>query len=107
MNDNQSTPQYALFGRLFWMAFGPGLLAIISMHIVLNGTGWFTSADYLFFATLAAMLLGRWLEVLGGQPLTVYGEPATLKDFYRYVMFVVGIGGALWVLANTFGNRGV
>jgi hypothetical protein len=106
MDKNQSTPQFALFGRLVWMALGPGLLAITAIHIFLNGKGWHTPADYVFFATLAAMVLGRWLEILGGQPLNSDGEPATPKDFYRYVALVLGVGVALWVLANAFGNRG-
>ena len=106
MDINQPTPGFAGLGRLVWMALGPMFLAVISIHIFLNGTGWHTPADYVFFAILATMILGRWLEVLGGVPLTSVGEPATKKDFYRYVAFVLGAGLAIWILANTFGNRG-
>jgi hypothetical protein len=106
MDMDQPTPGYAGLGRFVWMALGPGLLAITAMHIFLNGTGWHTPADYFFFATLAAMILGRWLEVLGGHPLTGVGEPATPKDFYRYILVALAAGITLWILVNVFGNRG-
>jgi hypothetical protein len=106
MDTNQPTPGYAGFGRLFWVVLGPMLLSITTMHIFLNGTGWHTAADYVFFAILATMILGRWLEVLGGVPLTSTGEPATPRDFNRYVVFVLGAGIAIWITVNAFGNRG-
>jgi hypothetical protein len=106
MDTNQPIPSFAGIGRLVWMALGPMVLAITTMHIFLKGTGWHTPADYVFFATLAVMILGRWLEVLGGVPLTSVGEPATRKDFYYYIAFVLGSGLAIWIVANAFGNHG-
>ena len=103
---NQSTPLFAPLGRLVWMALGPVILSITTMHLYLKGTGWHTPADYIFFATLAVMILGRWLEVLGGIPLTSVGEPATRKNFYKYVAWVLGAGVAIWIIANAFGNHG-
>jgi hypothetical protein len=106
MEKNQNTPAFAALGRLVWMALGPGFLALVTMHIYLNGTGWHTPADYVFFATVGVMILGRWLEVLGGVPLTSVGEPATRKDFYQYVAWVLAAGLAIWIIANAFGNHG-
>jgi hypothetical protein len=106
MERNQFTPGSAALGRLLWMALGPAVLVITTMHIFLKGTGWHTPADYVFFATLAVMVLGRWLEALGGAPLTSVGEPATSKDFYRYVASLLGAGVTIWILANAFGNHG-
>ena len=107
MDNDKSSSGFAALGRLVWMALGPMVLALTTMHIFLNGTGWHTPADYVFFATLAVMILGRWLEVLGGVPRTSVGEPATLKDFYRYVASVLGAGLTIWIIANAFGNRGL
>jgi hypothetical protein len=106
MDTKQPTPGFVGLGRVIWVAFGPMLLAVTTMHIVLEGTGWHTPADYVYFAILAMMILGRWLEVLGGVPQTSTGEPATQKDFYRYVVFVLATGLAIWIVANAFGNRG-
>jgi hypothetical protein len=106
MEKNQSTPLFAALGRLVWMALGPMALALTTMHIYIYGTGWHTTADYVFFATLGVMILGRWLEVLGGIPLTSVGEPATRKDFYQYVSLVLVAGLAIWIVANALGNHG-
>ena len=106
MEKNQSAPTFAALGRLVWMALGPGLLAITTMHIYLYGTGWHTIADYVFFAILGVLMLGRWLEVLGGVPLNSVGEPATRKDFYEYVALVLGAGLVIWIISNAFGNHG-
>jgi hypothetical protein len=61
--------------------------------------------DYLFFGVMAAMALGRWLEVRGGSPRTSDGEPATEKDFHRYLALLLGGGVTIWLLANAFGNH--
>jgi hypothetical protein len=106
MEKNRSTPLSTALGRLIWMVLGPGFLAITTMHIYLYGTGWHTTAHYVFFATLGVMILGRWLEVLGGVPLNSPGEPATRKDFYEYVAFVLGAGLVIWIIANALGNHG-
>jgi hypothetical protein len=88
------------------MGAGPMVLAVTTIFIFLEGKGWHTAADYVFFATLGAMVLGRWLEMLGGNPLTSEGRPATRKDFYQYVALILGGGVTLWVLANALGNQG-
>jgi hypothetical protein len=93
-------------GRFVWMVLGPMFLALTANHIFLNGTGWHTPADYVFFATLAVMILGRWLEVLQRIPLTSISQPATRKDFYLYAAFVFSAGLTIWIIANAFGNHG-
>jgi hypothetical protein len=106
MYEDQSSPGFAQFGRLLWIALGPGVLAISAMYIFLEGTGWYTPADYVFFTALAAMILGRWLEVLGGHPLTGVGEPATPQDFHRYIVVALIAGLSLWIVVNALGNQG-
>jgi hypothetical protein len=81
-------------------------LALTTSQIFLEGTGWHTPADYAFFAVLATMILGRWLEVLRGVPLTSCDEPATRKELNRYVTYVLIVGLAIWIFANAFGNHG-
>jgi hypothetical protein len=107
MNTEPSSPGFAQLGRILWVALCPALLAITTIHIYQNGTGWHTPADYLFFAILTAMILGRWLEVLGGHPLTGTGEPATPEDFRRYVVITLAVGFTIWILVNAIGNHGV
>jgi hypothetical protein len=95
-----------LLGRSFWIMFGPMLLTAAGLMILFNpGTGWQTGADITFLATLVAMILGRWLEYAGGEPVTGTGEPSTPAHFRRYVVATF-IGGVLtWGLLNVVSNH--
>ena len=106
MDTNQPTSGFVGIVRLTWVALGPALLAVTTSHIFLEGTGWHTAADYVFFTILATMILGRWLEVLRGVPLISFDEPTTRRDFYCYVAVVLVVGMTIWIFANAFGNRG-
>jgi hypothetical protein len=107
MERTSTSPGYAVLGRLLWMMAGPAVLIITTAYILLQGKGWHTTADYVFFFALAGTVVGRWLEVLGGHPQTCDGEPATRKDAYRYSIVALVAGVALWVLANALGNWGL
>ena len=50
------------------------------------------------------MLLGRWVEFQGGQPLNSSGEPATSADLKRFVVVGGAVGAALWVIVNLVAN---
>jgi hypothetical protein len=106
MDTNQPTSGFVGIGRFIWAALGPAFLALTTSHIIVEGTGWHTPADYVFFAILATMILGRWFEILRGVPLISYDEAATRRDLYRYVTYVLVVGLAIWIFANAFGNRG-
>ena len=93
--------------RLFWTFFAPLFLILLTCHIVLDGRGWHTPADYVFFLILLGMVFARWLEFREGNAMTATGEPASWSDFSRFA-WTVAVGGiCLWIIANTFGNRGV
>jgi hypothetical protein len=94
-----------ILGRSFWIMFGPMLLTASGLMIVVNpGTGWQTGADITFLTTLVAMIVGRWLEHTGGDPITSTGEPSTPAHLRRYVLLTL-VGGVLgWVLLNTISN---
>jgi hypothetical protein len=100
MDDDQHSSGFVQLGRIVWIALGPAVLAISAMYIVERGASWNSPATYFYFVTLAAIVLGRWVEVRSGHPLTSTGEPATPKDFYRYVVLVLLIGVTIWGLAN-------
>jgi hypothetical protein len=96
---------WVILGRSFWIAFGPMLLAVSGLLILLHpDTGWLTTADITYLATVAAMILGRLVEFAGGRPLTSTGEPATPDDFRRFAVLIFGGGLLLWVLANLISN---
>ena len=64
-----------------------------------RGGGWLTGADITFFAIVAVMVAGRWLEFRGVRPLTATGEPATPRDLRRYAIGAFALCLAIWVVA--------
>lgn len=105
MSSSNTTRLIPVFGRLFWMIVGPLALVLATYFIVCSGSGWTTAADLMFFVTLGGMILGRWLEFLGGSPETSTGEPATARDLRRYIFMLVVIGPIVWAAANILGNH--
>ena len=104
MSSPAATPLDIVSGRLFWMMVGPLALVLTTYFIVTSGTGWTTTADFLFFIILGGMILGKWLEFRGGSPETQTGERATTADLRRYILMVVIAGPAVWIVANILGS---
>jgi len=102
----RETSALVLFGRTFWIMFGPLMLVASGLMILFNvGSGWRTGADIVYLASLAGMILGRWLEFQGGNPRTSTGEPASARDFRRFMLWI-GIGGVgAWVFINLVSNH--
>jgi hypothetical protein len=82
------------------MVFGFGVLFVLVLKIVRSGR--FSAFDALFWAVVAGMIGLRYFDItrLGG--LTSSCEPATLRDWRRYALGVVGVTAVLWISAHTF-----
>ena len=105
MNVARNNSVLAVLGRAFWVMFGPLLLTASGLMILFRtGTGWRTGADITFLATLLLMVLARWAEFSGGEPLKSTGEPATPQDLRRFTGAVMIGGLGFYVLANLLSN---
>ena len=107
-NDVTSSNSSAL-ARLFWMAVGPAILAVLAVIIVSQASGWFTLSNLAFLAVLAGMIFARWREFQGNNPTTSTGDPATPTDLHRYMLLTTLIGLCVWLTANllrTYGTAG-
>jgi hypothetical protein len=80
------------------------MLLTATALMILTRPGWRTGADITYLVVLAGMILGRWLEHLGGAPQTSTGEPSTPADLRRYTLLTLVGGLALWLAANLFAN---
>lgn len=105
MDTPQNSSVLGFFGRLAWMFVGPIALFLLIVNIARTGGGWWTPSDIAFFVFLGLMLLGRFLEFLGGSPQTASGEPATKKHLARYLVLAPVIAAAVWIVANLIGNQ--
>lgn len=98
-----SNSSLVLFSRIFWMAIGPGILALLTLIIIDQGLGWFTTVDMAYLAVLGVLVVARWIEFQGGDPHTSTGEPATPSDLRRYALYAMIIGLITWIVANFIG----
>jgi len=86
--------------RLSWMAVGSGALFVLTL--VISKSGRLSALDALYWVVVAGMVALRHIDItcLGG--LTLDCEPATLRDWRRYVVRLLGAAALLWVSAHTF-----
>lgn len=114
MNSNlKSTPVrpgeinsfWVLGARVTWVIVGPMALLGITYGIVSRGTGWLTGFDAAFGMVAGLMLLGRWVEHRSGSAITLKGEPATFDQLKRYVVLLIAVVAAAWIIANLVGNH--
>jgi hypothetical protein len=105
MSEPVHTSLTAILGRLVWMLLGPFALASALFASISGEGGWFTKADVAFFLILGAMIVGRWLEFRGGNPLTCDGKPASASDLKSYVLRLLLLALSCWIIANIIGNH--
>ena len=85
---------------------GPACLLVCGLLILSPpGTGWHTGADIVYWIALLGMILGRWVEYLGGNPRNGMGEPGTVAELRRYVLVAASVGPVLWVALNVLSNH--
>lgn len=99
-----TSPLLPLFGRLLWLLLGPLALVVTLLAIIQGGNGWLTPPDLTFFAVLAAMMLGRWLEFRAVQATRSGAEITSASELANY-LFRLSVGGlTVWAAANLVGN---
>lgn len=95
-----STSGRGVLTRLYWMLIGPALMLVAAGLIAKHPTwslGW---KDFMFWAAIASLIAVRWLDVRRFGGLTADGEPATLRHLRRHALLILGIGTAVWPLAQ-------
>jgi hypothetical protein len=79
------------------MLLGPFALVPVTAALFGHDRRLFTFADVAFFAVLALMIFGRWIEFRRGAALTAGGEPAEPRHLRRYAGLLVCAGLVFWV----------
>ena len=91
-----------LLARIFWMPIGSMVLAISMISILLHKGSMFQAVDWVFWITVATLILVRYLDIKfwGGQ--TAAGEPASIKHWRKYTIVLVVISAVIWSVAHLF-----
>lgn len=87
--------------RLYWLFLGNAILAFLLVFIVEKHPKLPSLFDVAYLATLASLILVRYVDIrfLNGQ--TGEGKPATVAHWRRYAMLVAPVGLAAWLLTRT------
>jgi len=97
--DKQSSVA-GVMSRLWWMLLGNALLAFSIIFIVQRSEGFFHTADVVFWAAVASLVLIRYVDVrfLGGQTAT--GAPASGRHWIKYTALLLVCSVLLWAVAH-------
>jgi len=92
----------ALLARLFWMVVGNFVLVISLFIIFVHKQGFGQTTDFVFWITVAMLVLVRYLDIKHCQGQTVTGSPATMYHWRRYATLLAILSFALWTLAHIY-----
>ena len=86
--------------RLWWMFFGNVVLAFCILFIVENRGGFFHAADWVFWITLASLVLVRYVDVKFLDGCTATGAYASVAHWLRYAILVTIGSTVVWAVAH-------
>ena len=89
-----------LLARLYWMLVGNATLFILTILIVMNKGKMFNAADVVFWITVAALVLTRYLDIKLLYSFTSTGQPASMAHWSKYTIFLLIFSTAVWVLSH-------
>lgn len=94
------TSGLGLIVRLYWLMLGNAALFFLAVLIAEKNPPFPFMFDIIYFATVASMILARYLDVrvLGGT--NGEGKLATIQDFRGYAAMLLGVSLLGWIAAN-------
>ena len=97
---NKQDSIVGVLARVFWMLIGNGVLAISMISILLHEGSMFHAADLVFWVTIAALVLVRYLDIKFWGGLTAAGGPATIANWNRYAVVLLISSVGVWALSH-------
>lgn len=97
--DKQSSA-LGMMARLWWMLLGNAVLALSIVFVVENKEGVFHAADWVFWITVATLILVRYLDIRLLDGTTATGAHATTIHWVKYVALLAACATAVWALAH-------
>jgi len=103
-HNNQTTIKYdsifGLMGRLFWKLWGNLILMISAIVILQYQDKGLHAADVVFWTTVMALVLVRYLDVKLWNGDTWTGKPASIANWRRYSLLLTGCAAVVWTLCH-------
>jgi hypothetical protein len=101
---DQTTEKYdsifSLFVRVFWALIGNAILLLTTIFIFLHKGAIFYTADIVFWGTVAALVLVRYLDIKLYNGLTITGQPASMSHWRKYTVILLLCSTVVWAIAH-------
>jgi hypothetical protein len=104
---NFRAPFVGTLARIYWMLAGNGILCLTALAIAQQRRERAWTADAIFWMVVASLVIVRYLDIaqLGGT--TAAGEPASLRDGYRYAGWLLLLALGVWIVAHAVARIGL
>ena len=86
--------------RTLWLMIGNVGLAVIAIYIVQNRSPLFSLFDFLFWGLVILLIIIRYIDIAYFHGGDSYGDPATMQHWRRYMVLLLAISLAMWLLAH-------
>jgi len=96
----QYTPFSAAFARLYWMVFGTIILLFTAITVAFGSFQNIQAAGVIYWGDVFCMIIVRYLDIRYLRGETVDCQPATMKDWKRYSVFLVIASLVIWVFIS-------
>jgi hypothetical protein len=93
-------PGWGFLARAFWMMGGNVILAFSAISIFQRTSGAWGIADIVFWVTVAAMAIVRYMDISIWKGMTAMGIPATKADMKKYLILLGIFSTVVWGLAH-------
>jgi hypothetical protein len=90
-----------LFVRIFWMLLGNAILFFAALSIFQHKGEILHTADIVYWATTAALVIARYLDIKFWKGLTATGQPATMSHWRKYTVILLVCLTAVWAALHT------
>jgi hypothetical protein len=103
-HNNQSSGKQGsalgILARFFWMFIGNFILFFSIICIFEYKSGLFHTADAVFWITVAALVIVRYLDINLLDGLTATGLPASMANWTKYVTLLLICSTAVWTVSH-------
>ena len=90
----------SILARLYWMALGNVVLILSSVSILQHKGEMLNAADVVFWITVPALIVVRYLDIKLWDGQTAMGTPATMAHWKKYSTMLLACSAAVWVLCH-------
>ena len=87
--------------RVYWMMLG-NVLVVITAWQIAQSDSLLTAADLIFWLGVASLIGIRYADVRYLRGRTAEGQPATMRDWRRYSLGILGVSAILWIALHAF-----